>query len=234
MTVKNVTAGVLALVIAAAALPVLADGNVTVRNRNWASVTNLVTSGANSGGNTAGGSHGGDGGSGGSVSNSGGDQNVDHTGTGNGGNGGNAGDGGLVTTGTATSGTTVTNDVNNNNVDVNLCGCAGTTTVESQADVEDNNVLIKNKNDAELGNLVASGADSGSNRAKGSRGGRGGNGGDIGNSGASQDVNHTTTGNAGNGGNGALGGTVDTTGGAATSNANVTNRVNYNVVRVVR
>ena len=114
----------------------------------------------------------------------------------------------------------------------------------TQNDVGSGDVKVKNRNNADVGNLVVSGANSGDNKAKGSRGGRGGNGGDLANSGGSQNVNGgvesaVTTGNGGSGGNG--GGNVEVGGGggwvktgSATSNARAVNMVNHNYTRIVR
>lgn len=216
-------------------------GDVTVKNHNSASVYNEVLSGANTGGNKAGGSTGGDGGNGGNVANSGGNQNVNYAATGMGGNGGNGSVGGTVDTGAATANASVDNDINNNHTEVDLCGCNASSTV-STSDVENGDVRVKNRNEAEVGNVVAAGADSGMNKAKGSRGGRGGSGGDIANDGGNQNVNGgveapTTTGNGGaggNAGNAEVGGGGWVTTGAAKSDARAVNKINHNWTRVVR
>ena len=243
MTVKKVTAATLAVVLAAAAFPVFAAGNVHVHNTNWASVGNVVVSGANTGGNTAGGSTGGDGGNGGNIQNEGGTQNVNNAGTGHGGMGGDAGMGGEVNTGDATSDASVDNDINNNHTEVDLCGCEPTNPEQppTSSDVKDGDVEVMNDNGAEVGNAVIGDADTGSNTADGSTGGHGGRGGKIKNYSGSetgpvapgtQNVNNASTGDGGNGGMGDAGGLVKT--GKAKSTADAVNKINHNWTRVVR
>lgn len=236
MTVKNVTAAALAVVLAAAAFPVFAD--VLVENGNSAVVTNVVTSGANSGGNWAGGSEGGKGGRGGRIANDGGSQNVNSAETGNGGNGGDAGVGGTITTGDALANANLDNTVNDNDTNIDLCGCNPEHPTSEQTG---HNVTVRNGNSADVLNAVTAGADTGNNDADGSRGGRGGKGGDIYNGGegqpegpatvgGSQNVNSSKTGKGGTGGAGADGGLVTT--GHSESNAMATSVTNRNVTRI--
>ncbi len=232
MTVKNVTAAALAVVLAATAFPVFAD--VLVENGNSAVVTNVVTSGANSGGNWAGGSEGGKGGRGGRIANDGGSQNVNMTTTGDGGAGGDAGVGGTITTGDALANVTLDNTVNDNDTTIDLCGCNPEVPTGEQTGHHD--VTVRNGNSADVLNAVTAGADTGNNDADGSRGGRGGKGGDIYNGGTtevvggSQNVNSSETGKGGKGGTGADGGLIGT--GHSESNAMATSVTNRNVTRI--
>ncbi|OGF83326.1 hypothetical protein A3B18_01635 [Candidatus Giovannonibacteria bacterium RIFCSPLOWO2_01_FULL_46_13] len=209
------------------AAPVLAsmdfeNNDVIVKNSNWASVTNVVASSASTGGNDANGGNGSNGGNGGDITNSGDD--VEESGTGNGGNGGNGGEGGGIQTGEAISSAKAVNFVNSNKTSLSLlCGCA-----EDLDDVEGNYIKVKNRNDATVTNVVASGADTGNNVADGGTADNGGNGGSIDNSG--EDVENVGTGNGGHGGNGGLGGLVIT--GGAYSKAKAFNVVNKNVTRI--
>ncbi|TSC62755.1 MAG: PE PGRS family protein [Parcubacteria group bacterium Gr01-1014_48] len=230
MTVKKVTAAALAVVLAAAALPVFADGDVLVENNNSALVTNVVTSSANTGWNWAGGSYGGRGGRGGDIANDGGVQNVDDSSTGDGGNGGNAGVGGEVDTGDALANATLTNTVNDNDTEVDLCGCDPE---HPTGEHEGHHVTVRNTNTASVDNLVAADADTGDNEAEGSHGGEGDRGGDIYNGSSSegvQNVDGSSTGNGGKGGTGDAGGLVTT--GHSTSNASATSVTNRNVTRI--
>lgn len=207
-------------------------GNDTVINGNGATTTNIVGSVANTGGNSAGGSTGGNGGRGGRISNDGGNQNVNNSSTGNGGNGGNAGVGGEVNSGNATANAGLTNTVNDNDTSINRCACPGN-------DCRGGSTIVRNGNGAEVGNLVLSGADTGTNTADGSTGGKGGKGGDVKNTGhgGTQNVNGGSTGNGGKGGSSGIGevppGGLVTTGNS-TSNNSTTNVTNRNVTRIGR
>src|SRR3989344_5413047 len=142
----------------------------------------------------------------------------------NGGNGCNGGEGGGIQTGEAISSAKAVNFVNSNKTSLSLlCGCA-----EDLDDVEGNYIKVKNRNDATVTNVVASGADTGNNVADGGTADNGGNGGSIDNSG--EDVENVGTGNGGHGGNGGLGGLVIT--GGAYSKAKAFNVVNKNVTRI--
>lgn len=216
-------------------------GHTRISLHSAAVVMNEVTTAANTGGNTAGGSYAGNGGSGGDIDNTGGDQDVEGTATGNGGVGGNSGLGGAVQTGDALAVASLTNTVNSNVVRVGAdCGCDG----------DLGRVRIRTHDFAMLGNRLATAANSGDNTAEGSEAGTGGNGGDIdngagghghgdvhkdGNNGggdddASQEIDDSTTGSGAAGGSSDAGGSVLT--GAATSRATVVNLVNSNRIRV--
>ena len=93
-------------------------------------------------------------------------------------------------------------------------------------------VVIKNSNEAIIGNHVSSRADTGDNYAGGSEGGNGGDAGDIENDGGVGVISGATTGNGGRGGDGGMGGTVLS--GNATAGAEAVNVVNTNLTRVGR
>ena len=92
-------------------------GDITVNNRNNATVGNTVGVGANTGENTALGGNGGDGGNGGEATGGHSHHWYHHSSSssndgGNGGDGGDGGTGGEVSTGDAFAGASVTNVVN--------------------------------------------------------------------------------------------------------------------------
>lgn len=200
-------------------------GDTTVKNKNEATVINVVEAGANTGGNKAKGSTGGDGGQGGTIANSNGDQNVNYAATGNGGNGGNGGVGGTVDTGNADASATLTNNINHSTTTIDRCQCPGN-------ECKGGDDVVRNRNSALVVDGVGAGANSGDNKAKGSRGGQGSDGGAVQNTGGNQNVNNAGTGQGGAGGTGDEGGIVRT--GKATSRSTVTNNINRNVTTIGR
>ena len=219
-------AAVTALAMLMAATPAFAfsfyggSDDITVSNKNSATVNNTTEASASTGGNTSGGSYGGDGANGGDVKAYGGD--VDDSTAGNA-NGGDGDVGGTVISGDAYAKANTTNAVNSNEVKVKIgCGC------------EDNNggdVEVKNRNNATVNNTTSATAKTGYNKAKGSSGGNGGNGGDVKAKGWHSDVTGSDAGDA-DGGNGGEGGYVAS--GDATAKAYTVNVVNTNLVRVRR
>lgn len=93
----------------------------------------------------------------------------------------------------------------------------------------DNDINVRISNSGYVKNVVSSHADTGDNHAGGSTAGDGGNGGNIDNDGG-EDVERSHTGNGGRGGNSAMGGWIET--GAAGSLSTVLNKVNRNLIRV--
>lgn len=253
-TVTRLSAIILAGVVAAAAFSLYAfdasaqtqrpggdhqrgdDGDRTeieVENEGT-TVSNNVTVKANTGGNDANGGDGDDGGNGGDARDGNG---------GNGGRGGNGAAGGLITTGPADAYGTVYNDVNNNRVVVEGCGCDDDNDMPLyhrffhfdkdgkvlKIEVENERTAVRNALDVK--------ANTGYNDANGGDGDDGGNGGDAGDRRSHHSwfhwfSNQDNGGNGGAGGNGAAAGTIRT--GVATAEGHTTSYVNTNVVRVLR
>lgn len=194
--------------MALTALPVLASNTITIINSNTSLIINEVLTISNSGWNEANGGNGGTGGSGGSVVAS-----DDGNTGGNGGNAGAGGAGGDITTGDATSATTITNKVGKNKVEITACNC----------DLDD--ITVINGNEAEVGNGVLTDSDSGLNVTDGGNGGGAGAGGSV-----TLSDDNNTGGNGGNGGNGGAGGIVNS--GWSTSVTTIVNRIGKNITRI--
>lgn len=201
------------------------NGDTFVGNWNSAYVLNAVGTGASTGGNSANGGDGGAAGNGGSVLNS-----DDGNTGGNGGNGGAGGNGGSVTTGSATAVSSVTNQVNTNDTEINRCACA-----EEDEDINGDDVVMNFNGWSEeyeggvyVGTIVGTGADTGSNNTDGGNGYYENN--DGGNVEESGDKN--IGGNGGNNGEGGTGGTVKT--GDSKADAKLLNFINTNITRILR
>src|SRR3989344_7012733 len=195
----------LALVTALAFTVAPAFAGTFVFNSNTAVVGNDVSSRADTGDNYAGGSEGGNGGDAGDIENDGGVGVINGGTTGNGGRGGDGDAGGIVVTGSATSGARAINVVNTNITRV------GPDEGEQADCCPAGPVVASNRNRAIVFNDVEAKADTGDNAAKGSEGGNGGDSGDIENEdGPSGTITDATTGNGGQGGTGDAGGYVET------------------------
>ncbi len=190
-------------------------GDDIVINENLAYVVNGVSSSANSGGNSSNGGDAGSAGNGGGVY---GVDNDDNTG-GNGGNAGNGGNGGSVTTGNASTGITIGNSVNYNDVLIDRCGCGCSGCGDD---------IVVNKNHGFVANGAGSASNSGANGTDGGSSNSSGNGGGV--AGANNDGN--TGGSGGSSGHGGTGGAVRA--GAAVSLTGVGNSVNTNVTKIRR
>lgn len=101
----------------------------------------------------------------------------------NGGDGGDGGDGGIIITGDACSRVEITNEVNTNVTEIDVCdgnceenGAGGE--AESEGGSGDTTIIIENNNDATVINEVNSEANTGGNTANGGNGGEGGDGGE--------------------------------------------------------
>lgn len=215
MVTKTLSVFAFVLAMALLASPVLADDDVTVRNRNSAYVKNDVNVSASSGSN--------DGNGGNAIGGAGNGGGVSNSGTGNeGGNGGDdmsAGGHGIITTGNAGAAAVVSNNVNTNRTRINMCGCEE----ENGGDV-----VLRNRNWATVKNYVDVSAESGYNDA---------NGGDAiggaGNAGSVSNSNNNNSGGDGGEGN-SVGGNGDVLTGDANAAAAVINVVNRNVTRIRR
>lgn len=242
-----------------------------VYNLNEAVVVNDIITKANTGMNFADGSYGGDGGDAGDIRlnshdiypNGGAlvldaqvegfdcdyvdgdtDNEVEESSTGHGGAGGNAGTGGTVITGNATAISTVSNDINNNDTEVDRCACDEDEALDEDSIKElaenapfyfwaDDDVRIKNRNRVELVNTLYTKANSGMNDTMGSYGGYGGEGGEIALlEGDENDVDESHTGSGGLGGNSGEGGLIQS--GEAYSDSAVMNTLNRNLTRIRR
>jgi len=253
-TLSTITIGVFAL--AFAITPAFAttelsqtkvQNNDVVTINNCATVTNDISSTATTGGNFAGGSYAGNGGNGGNANVQ--QEESEDPKAGNGGDGGNVTKGGQVTTGDASVGTDVKNEVNTN--DVSLERSDGQATVTNEAGhssdctcstcrkekraqksvCAENNNTVTISNSACVKNEVDSEAKTGKNTAEGSMAGNGGQGGDANVTGG-YSYAPIIAGNGGKGGNVEAGGSVTT--GKADTWTNVFNLVNKNILRIKR
>ncbi len=250
-----------ALLVSAAAPVFAGDGffpfgffghDIIVVNKKDAVVKNRVEVSASTGYNEANGDDGGNGGNAGSASynrNWRGDQ---RNNGGNGGNGGAGGNGGFVDTGNALARANVNNLVNTNDTKINACACPPENEPCNDSCIERNgcgpsyppcgcidDIIVVNKDWADVYNTVSVDAESGQNGANGEDGGNGGNAGDANHNGNSGGCGHcawgeqrNNGGDGGNGGRGGNGGVIFT--GNAWAQANVMNVINSVINRILR
>jgi hypothetical protein len=188
--------------------PAFAAGDVVVSNTNSATVSNVVSSSAVTGNNTADGARA-------ANRTSGGD--IDHSGAANkAGNVGSTvlgGNGGMISTGSATAVSEITNRLNTNRAQVELTPWAT------------NDVHVGNTNGLSVGSMIEAAADTGSNTGNGARAHGTTSGGNVDHSG---DAN--TSGNGGSDVEGGNGGHVTT--GNSSARSSVLNVLNRNITRI--
>jgi hypothetical protein len=197
------------------------SNDITVTNSNSATVSNTVVVGANTGYNSVAGGTSGKAGNGG---------NVHGNGTaGNGGTSGGSNNDGYIATGNAASLSAISNDINTNRTKITTnCGCQGK---------NGGDVTVNNQNNANIGNAVVAGSNTGYNGVTGGNTGAAGNGGETASHSWSKWNNHhmnnnggATAGNGGNTGTSNNIGTILT--GDSLSDSLVVNVVNRNITRI--
>lgn len=227
---KKTLAALTALGMLATATPAFAAVNsssISIGNSNVGSISSNTNAQAVTGNNVAQGSQGGSGAAGGNsgTSNNNTSGNGDAS-TGNGGNGGSGGGaaaGGLVDTGDASADAGAVNMLNSNETRVRVDG-----------GLNSSSLTASQRNNGNISDTTAAGANTGGSVAAGSTGGNGSTGGTSGSAtkggSGNGDARTGLGGSGGAGGTGGIGGTVYS--GNSTSNAGAFNVLNTNFTRV--